>query len=304
VSLRTVIPAFVVIAATRCVNADEAAPTSFVDAEALIRRVVKSQKLAEERMAAYTFDQLEVETKFAKGGRAKETETRLFYVFSGDAPGGGSRELVELNGRPATEDEKRKSADEEAKQKKKRLERRAARRVRNAPGVTGEDDDPLVGERRLSELLGRYRYWIDREEVRDGRLFYVLRFSPKPGLKTNGLAEQALAALAGEVTVDGTDYQVKRVEALLVSPVKVAGGLAARVEDAVVQYEAEPLAEGRWFPCAVDMRLRGKTAVFMRLDVGYRFQFSNFRSFKVETETAATAPPLDGERLEASRADE
>jgi len=284
VSPRAVTAALLALALTHRVNAGQA---PFVDADALIRRVVQNQKLSEQRLASYTFDQLEVETRFVKSGRPKQTESRLFYVFSGETPGEGSRELVALNGRPATGAEKRKAAEEDAKRKRKRLERRAADRSRKAPAVSGEDEDPFVGARRLSDLLGRYRYWVDREEIANGRLFYVLRFSPKRGLKTKGLSEQALSALAGEVVVDGTDYQVRRVDAFLVSPVKVAGGLAARVEDAEVRYEAEPLSPTRWFPCNVDLRLRGKTAVFVRLDVGYRFEFSNFRTFRVETETAA-----------------
>jgi len=269
----------------------------FVDADALVRRVVLSQRAAERAMASYTFDQLEVETKYAKKGAPKETETRLFYVFSGDAPNQGSRELVAVNGRPATDDEKRKVAEDDAKAKSKRLERRAAERARTNPSVSGGEDDPMVGARRLSDLLAFYDYWIEREDVFDGRPCYVLRFSPRKGLKSNGLAEQALSSLAGEIVIDAADYQVRAVDAFLVSPVKVAGGIAAKVDDAVVRYRADRLAAARgWFPCSVDLRLHGKTAVFLRLDVGYRYEFSNFRTFRVETESAATdEPPVESE---------
>jgi hypothetical protein len=291
---RVVSVAFLVLVTVPPAGILSAQSASFVDVDALIRKVVKSQKLAEDGLAAYTFDQVEVETKYAKNGRPKESESRLFYVFSGEDGKGGSRELVAVNGRPATDDEKKKIAEEDAKAKQKRLEKSAAVKARTTPQVSGDDDDPLVGSRRLSELLARYEYRIEREEVEDGRLYYVLRFAPKRGLKSHSVAEQALSGLAGEVVVDGTDYQVKSVTAYLVSPVKVAGGLAARVDDAAISYEAQPILKRRWFPCTVDLRVRGKTAVFVRLDTGYRFQFSNFRQFGVETESAASAEPPPG----------
>jgi hypothetical protein len=262
---------------------------SFVDADALIRRVVASERLAERSLASYTFDQLEVQTKYSrKKGTPKETEARLFYVFSGDAPGEGSRELVAVDGRPATDDQKRKLAEDDAKAKRKRLESRAAAKARSGPTVSGDDADPLVGGRRLSELLARYEYWIEREEVHDGRPCFVLRFSPRRGLKSNGLAEHALSSLAGEIVIDGVDFQIRRVDAVLVAPVKVAGGLAAKVDAAQVRYIAAPIAAvHRWFPCEVDLRVQGKTALVLPLDVGYRYEFSNFRTFRVETESAA-----------------
>src|SRR5262245_10269944 len=150
-SPRVVILALVLGAAPAARAGQE--PPGFVDADALIRRVVRAQRVAERSLAAYTYDQLEVETKYQRRGAPKETDTRLFYVFSGDAPGEGSRELVNVNGRPATQDEKRRLADEDAKEKKKRLERRAAEKARTTPSVGGDDDDPLIGARRLSDLL-------------------------------------------------------------------------------------------------------------------------------------------------------
>ena len=267
-------------------------PPGFTDADALIRRVVKSQRRSERALASFTYDQLEVETTYARRGAPKETEAHLFYVFSGDGPSELSRELVAVDGRPATDEEKRKAAEEDAKARRKRVERRAAEKAETSLAMSGDEDDPLVGARRLSDLLARYEYWIDREEVLDGRPCYVLRFSPRRGLKLKGIAEHALSSLAGEVVIDAVDYQVRRVDAVLVAPVKVAGGIAARVDSADVRYQAAPAgATHTWFPCLVDLRLHGKKALFLPLDLGFRYEFSNFRTFRVETESAASEEP-------------
>jgi len=81
------------------------------------------------------------------------------------------------------------------------------------------------------------------------------------------------------------------VEARLTRPVKVAGGIAANVREATVTYEGLPVGARNWFPCAIDLRLKGKTGVFFRLDAGYRFEFANLRSFLVETESSVSASP-------------
>jgi hypothetical protein len=85
--------------------------------------------------------------------------------------------------------------------------------------------------------------------------------------------------------IDAATFQIRSVEAHLTRPVKVAGGLAANVKEAGVSYTGQPVSGGLWFPCEVDFRVTGRTALFFRLDTSYRAEFANLRRFKVETET-------------------
>lgn len=239
-------------------------------------------------MNSFTFDQRVIETKYAKNGRPKETERRLFYVLSGEKGEEGSRELVEVDGRPATSEEKRKAAEQDQKDRKKRLETRAAEKVEEARHPKGDDEDPLVGTRRLSNLLLRFDYTVLPEEILNGRPTYVVDFRPRPEIGTANLGERALSALAGRAYIDASDFEVVRVDAHIVKPVSVVGGVAAKVARADIRYEAMPVGHGHWFPCVVDVRLVGKTFLFFRLDTGYRYEFSHFGTFQVETETKLT----------------
>ncbi len=278
------------VLAVRFPAAGEVTPVPF-DAETLIRKVIQAQRLSEQGMAAYTFDQREVRTEYGKGGVATDVKWRLFHWYSGDAPGEGSRELVLVDGRPPTEGEKEKIAAEDEKDRKRRLERRAAERVANPPKVQGGDDDPLVGRRRLSDLIGKFDYTVVGEEVVDGRPTYVVDFRPRLGPPAAALAERALESLSGRVLIDAADFQIRRVVARIVRPVKIGGGLAANVKDAVLVYEGRPQMAGRWFPCVVDVRLKGRKALLFRLDVGFRAELSGFRTFRVETVSDTHAAP-------------
>ncbi len=257
--------------------------------EELIRQVLKSQKAAEKRFDSYTFDQREEETRYRSDGSVKEIRRRLFYVFSGPDPDGGSRELVEVDGRPATDKEKRAAAEEDAKAKR-RLEERAAARAAEKQTVSGDDDDPVIGPRKLSDLLRRFDVRVTGKEELAGRTVWVVEFSPRPGEPEKGLGDRALGALAGKARIDAVDLQVRSVDAYLIRPLKVAGGLFANVKKADVTYEADAVAPGYWFPARISLRISGKKALFFNLNAGYRFELSNFRTFAVETESAIGSP--------------
>jgi hypothetical protein len=254
-------------------------------AEELIRRVALEQGRVDRSLTDFTFDQREIRTTYDRNGGRKESRRRLFHFFSGEKPGEATRELVEIDGRPATGEEKREQAEEDAREERRQVERRAEATASRPPAASGEEEDPLVGPRRLSDLIGRFDYRLEGTVEEEGRLLYALDFSPKPGLEAPSLGDRALNALAGRVLVDASDFQVVSVEARLVRPVRVAGGLAANVKEAAISYRGGRLPQGVWFPCVVDLHVKGKTAVFFRLDTSFRFEFSGFARFSVDTDS-------------------
>jgi hypothetical protein len=265
-----------------------------VDPEELIRLVVRSQRAVEKRLAGATYDLLEVRTEYAKDGRPKETHRKLYYVLASENGRDPSRELVEVDGRPATPEEVREAAEEEAKRRRGVAER-AAKRV-SSPPQAGDDDDPLFGERRLSELIGRYDLSVLAEDLEDGLPVYVLTFTPRADAPRKSLGDRALASLEGHVVIDASDFQIRAVDARLTRNLKVAGGLAANVKDLTIAYRSFPLRPHLWFPCAVDLRVTGKAALFFRLDTGFRIEFANLRSFRVETDAVIEGSPLESPR--------
>lgn len=252
--------------------------------EELIRAVARAQRRADLAVAASTFDQVEVRTDYGRDGKPKEVRRRLFRYLAGDGPG-VTRELLEVDGRPATPAEVRAAAAEDAKDRRRRVEQEAQSRGSRPPEVSGSEEDPLVGPIRLSDLISRFSYGPVEEVRVDGRPAYALDFAPRPGLTARKVLERALNSLAGRVLVDATDFQVVSVEARLVAPLKVGGGLAATVREATISYRAQRLADGAWLPCVVGIRLRGRTGLVFRLDSAFRFEFSDYARFLVDVET-------------------
>ena len=275
--------AFLLPAAARA-----AGPLPFT-AEELVRKVAEEQGRVDRSLTDWVFDQVEVRTDYGKDGRPKEIRRRLFHYFSGDAPGQATRELVEVDGRPATEEEKAKVAREDAKQRERQAEREAERKAKARE--VGEDEE-LVRARRLSDLIGRFDCDLAGEVEEEGRLFYVLEFRPRPGVSAADATDRALSLLAGRALVDASDFQVAAIDARLVAPLKVAGGIALNVKEATLSYRGTRLSGGAWFPCVVEFRLKGKTALVVRLDAAFRFEFSGFAVFSVETESEVGRPSV------------
>ncbi len=267
-----------------------------VDPEELVRLVVRSQRAVEKRLAGATYDLLDVRTEYSKDGRPKETHRKLYYVLASENGRDPSRELIEVDGRPATPDEVREAAEEETKRRRS-FEERAAKRVSSPPPAgDDEDDDPLLGERRLSELIVRYDLQVLAEDLEDGRPVYVLTFTPRADAPRASLADRAFASLEGRVVIDAADFQIRTVDAWLTKSLKVAGGLAANIKALTIAYRSFPLRPHLWFPCAVDLRVTGKAALFFRLDTAVRIEFANLKSFRVETDAVIEGSPLESPR--------
>lgn len=260
-----------------------------VSAEELIRAVARAQRRADLAVAASTFEQVEVRTDFGRDGRPKAIHRRRFRYTAGD----GSalrRELLEVDGRPPTAEELREVAEEDAKEHRRRIDRRAAHRASRPPEVGGSEEDPLLGPIRLSDLISRFFYGPVEEVRVDGRPAYALDFAPRPGQVATRALDRALGALAGRVLVDATDLQVVSVDARLVTPLRVGGGLAASIRSASIAYRAQRLAESAWLPCLVGIRLQGRTGVLFRLDRSFRFEFSDYARFLVDVEAEVGRP--------------
>ena len=169
--------------------------------------------------------------------------------------------------------------------------------------VLNVKDSPQLDAEKVAERIGvSLSDWpgncyaiackLVKSKIVKGRPAYGLRFSPRPGLRASTLGDRALNALVGRVVVDASDLQVVSVEARLVSPVKVGGGLAASIREAAITYRAQRLGDGAWLPCLAELRVRGRTALFFRLDSAFRFEFSGFARYSVEVETDVGRPSV------------
>jgi hypothetical protein len=185
--------------------------------------------------------------------------------------GGGivGRDLLEVDGREATAEERETSRREDEKRRRASLE----------PGHVATDAEELMSGRvPLLDLFPRLRFRLVREELVDGRPSHVVAFDPKPGLVSKTLRDRVLNNFSGLAWIDVAERQVRRIEGHLVTPVKVLGGVALDLKGIRLVYESREVMPGAWAPCREEIGITATAGMLLPFRREIRFEFSNYRN--------------------------
>lgn len=240
-----------------------------VDVNELVRYAAERQRDSEHLREPLVFDHVDVMTEFDAEGRPKSMERHVYVSFS-TGKGVDARELVAVDGRPATDRERREVREEDRKRQ----------RARTATSSQDEanDADLRSGRLPLSDLVERFDFRFVREETYDGRAAYLVVFGPKEGRIPRTIRDRVLDQFSGRAWIDAAELQVIRIEGRLTKAVKVAAGLALDLRKLELLYEGRPVGAGLWEPCLEELRIDAKAAVVIPFRREIRFEFSNYRT--------------------------
>ena len=195
-----------------------------------------------------------------------------------DKRGVVSRELLEVDDREATEDEKAKSRREDEKRRLASLE---------ANGARSDEEELMSGRVPLLDLLHRLQFRLVGEELLDGRPTHVVTFSPKPGLVSKTIRDRVLNAFAGTTWIDVAEQQVRKIDGHLTVPVKVLGGALLDLQGVRLVYESREVLPGTWAPCREEIGITATAGMFLGFRREIRFEFSNYRSARPDVPLSA-----------------
>lgn len=238
------------------------------DVDLVVRTAAQRQEAVESAAPRMLFDHAEVVSDLDVHGRPESVETYR-YVAASEGKGIAARTLLSVNGRAPTERERRRVREED---EKRRRARASGERTDES-----EDADLRSGRLPLSDLLRRFDFRFLREERRDGRLAYLVEFGPKKGARPRTLRDRVLGRFGGRAWIDVAEGQVIRIEGRLLTPVKVAGGLALDIREVELVYEGRPVAPGVWAPCFEELRVGAKAALVLPFRKAFRYEFSGYR---------------------------
>lgn len=242
-----------------------ARPAAGLDVETVVRRAAERQRETERSRVTLALDETEVTTDFLADGRRRSADRRLYAaVLEGIAV--VSRDLRSVDGRAATDEERRKVRDEDSR-------RRRARAAR----AGSPDDDLKSGRLDLLDMLSRFTFRFEREEVVDGRPCWVIAFEPKAVRASRTVRDRVLDAFTGLAWIDTVDLQASRIEGRLSEPVRVAGGLALSLQRVEILYEARPVLPGVWAPCLEVLRVEARAALVIPFRREFRLEFAGHR---------------------------
>jgi hypothetical protein len=235
---------------------------------ALVLEAAARQREGEVGAGRIAFERIEVETELDAAGRRQRPERRRYSVEM-DGRGLVGRELLEVDGRAATEDEKEKSRREDEKRRRAAVE---------ANGVTSDAEELMSGRVPLLDLLHRLQFQLVGEEVLDGRPNHVIDFWPKPGLVSKTIRDRVLNSFAGKTWIDVAETQVRKIDGHLTTPVKVLGGALLDLKGVRLVYESREVLPGSWAPCREEIGITATAGFVIGVNREIRFEFSNYRS--------------------------
>jgi hypothetical protein len=245
-----------------------AAPARAWDVNALVLEAAARQREGEVGAGRIAFERIEVETELDAAGRRQRPERRRYSVEM-DGRGLVGRELLEVDGRAATEDETEKSRREDEKRRRAAVE---------ANGVTSDAEELMSGRVPLLDLLHRLQFQLVGEEVLDGRPNHVIDFWPKPGLVSKTIRDRVLNSFAGKTWIDVAETQVRKIDGHLTTPVKVLGGALLDLKGVRLVYESREVLPGSWAPCREEIGITATAGFVIGVNREIRFEFSNYRS--------------------------
>jgi hypothetical protein len=236
-------------------------PARGQDVNEIVRLAAVRQRESEQRTAGISHDRIEVQTDFDSKQQLEESVRRL-YVFAGQSDGVLRRELLEVDGRAATDEEKGAARKEDERRRR----------------TPGDDEGELMsGRLPLHDLLHRLDFRFVREEILDGRPSYLVEFRPKPGLISRTTRDRVLNNIAGLTWIDVAQVQVRKIEGHLTQSVKLLGGAVLDLRRVRIVYEGREVFPDVWAPCREEIQIAAKVAFLIGVNKEIRFEFSNFR---------------------------
>jgi hypothetical protein len=258
------------------------------DIQALIKEVGQNEDEIERILENYTYTENVTKRTLDKKGqlRETETETRELTFYKGNR----IRRLIAKNGKPLSPEQEAAENKRVEKQIRK-IQKQEAEREKK--GNSEEEDFDRNRRPSIADVLRASKLVNPRRERYRNRDVIVFDYEPLPGYKPEKDYEKIFGKMAGALWVDVADKQVARVEARLVEPYKIGGGLVASLkEGGSFVIEQDRVNDEIWLPTRADLNLGIKVLLVKGIDLNVAIAYGNYQRFNVEAEKEKLKDPV------------
>jgi hypothetical protein len=271
------------------------------DIATLLNEVGKNEDEVDRILEKYTYTEAITRREIDSNGqmKVKESETFELTFYKGNR----IRRLVAKNGKPLTPKEE---ADEQKDVEKRvrEIEKKEAEKERKAQKdreVAQESSGPPDRERgqrvSIADVLRASKLVNPRRERFRSREVIVFDFEPLPGYKPQKDYEKFFGKMAGAIWIDPVDKQVARVEARLIEPFKIGGGLLASLkEGGTFVLEQERVNQEIWLPTRAEINAGIRVLLVKGLNINQTVTYGDYKRFNVESEKEKLKDPAPAEK--------
>jgi len=214
--------------------------------------------------AQFTFKKWRVFEEFDGHGKLEERkQSRQEWLPINGMP---FARLVERNGQPLTDKERKLEEEREAAV-------RAGKKPARSPEASKRDKEWQFTD----EMLARYTCKVTGQEVVRGRPAWVVEFTPRSAdLPVNKLADRVANKVAGKVWVDAEEWELARLQFWLTDEVTLIGGVVGVLRKFAMTLERTRIEPDAWLPTLVDFDMSGRELLTNKR-VHYREEATDFK---------------------------
>jgi hypothetical protein len=212
----------------------ETAPPAAPSAGQIVQQAVaRGEQDQQSKVPDFKYRKLTVTDELDTAGKVKEHREKVYDIAYRN--GSSHATLLAVNGRPPSDQDLKKQADNEMSLQK----------------LTG-DAKPANGDSRdrflTADLAARFDYTLLGQTNLNGRAAYAISFRPKispPPVRH--LVDRVLNQISGTLYVDAQEFEVARAEVSLRNEVNVFGGIFGSLKKLDFTLERTRMADGVWF---------------------------------------------------------
>ena len=265
------------------------------DRDTFFREVRKQIRDDRRVMADYTRREILRKQKLDRDGRIVESDVRVFEVFPSLEDGLTYRRLVKVNGIPvpATELAKQdRRHQEKVQQRVRQLQREGS--DGNQRRLQREAEEGRKEKSLLNELFKLFDFTIVRREAYDGAPAIVVRFDPKPGVRTRSDLAKWLQKVKGRVWVHETEHEILHVEAEALETISWGWFIARLDSGSGLSFTRRRMADGTWLPVEAKFSGSGRILLLKRFRQESITEFTDYRKLTADTLTSFQLPGEPG----------
>jgi outer membrane lipoprotein-sorting protein len=273
------------------------------DIPALLKQVGENEDEIDRLLEKYTYTETITEREIDSNGQMKSKETKTYELTF--YKGNRIRRLTSKDGKPLNpkeEAEEQKDVEKrirEIEKKETEKERKAQKDREVAQDKSGSPDGERGQRISIADVLRASKLINPRRESFRGREVIVFDFEPAPGYKPQKDYEKFFGKMAGAIWVAPDEKQVARVEARLIEPYKVGGGvLASLKEGANFVLEADRINQEIWLPTRAEINLGVRVLLVKGFNINQTISYGDYKRFNVDAEKEKLKDPTQSEKTQ------
>jgi len=247
------------------------------DIKSLILEVAKNQKAIEEMARQYTCHVKEEEQKRDSKGHVTSTKINEYesYTVAGDE----IRRLVAKDGKPLTDDQKKKEDDRFNKEYDKQLKKKAQIDADLQKQQKAQEKD----QAEISDFLRAVRFSNMRREQFRGREVIAVDFGPNPAYKPKKMIENVIQKLMGVVWIDEHARDVVRLEGHFSDSAKFGGGILGSIDKgSSFVFEQAKVNNEVWLPVYAEVHV-GARLLLLKAHANEIDRYSDYKKFHADS---------------------